>query len=76
MTTLIQTGGAIGERRCDAKCYEAECVECDCICGGVNHGKGLEKALKSSVQFFNEIVDRGGVLPDWLLIDTVQDRLF
>lgn len=26
--------------RCDARCYNAKHPECDCICGGANHGKG------------------------------------
>lgn len=46
MVTLISwqsSGGDAG--RCDAKCYGAELPVCDCICGGRNHGAGLEKAL-------------------------------
>lgn len=35
-------GNCIG--RCDASCYEAREPQCDCICGGVNHGKGLTAA--------------------------------
>lgn len=76
MATLISTGGALGERRCDAKCYDAKCLDCDCICGGKNHGCGLEKALKNSVDFFDEIAKQGGVLPEWLDIDRVQSRMF
>lgn len=30
--------------RCDARCYEATSPDCDCICGGSNHGAGLQKA--------------------------------
>jgi hypothetical protein len=45
VTTLISvhnSEGCVG--RCDAKCYEAQSAECDCICGGKNHGAGLEQA--------------------------------
>jgi hypothetical protein len=30
--------------RCDAKCYDAKEPDCDCICGGKNHGAGLHQA--------------------------------
>lgn len=46
MTTLIavyNSDGCVG--RCDARCYEAAEEECDCICGGRNHGAGQERAL-------------------------------
>lgn len=45
MTTLIEfrnSQGVIG--RCDAKCYQAEQPHCECICGGRNHGAGLDQA--------------------------------
>jgi hypothetical protein len=45
MTTLIavyNSEGCVG--RCDAKCYDAEWDDCDCTCGGRNHGAGLEQA--------------------------------
>jgi len=32
-------------RRCDARCFAAIHGKCNCICGGRNHGVGLEKAL-------------------------------
>ena len=46
MTTLIKrkkfSGPTTG--RCDAKCYNAKSKKCKCVCLGLNHGKGLEKA--------------------------------
>lgn len=54
MTTLIavyKSGGESGSvcvGRCDAKCYEATCPDCDCICGGMNHGKGLDRATDNT----------------------------
>ena len=35
--------GLVG--RCDARCYEAKHEGCTCICGGKNHGAGLDKAI-------------------------------
>ena len=45
MTVLIEVrtnGTVIG--RCDAKCYQAQHTQCECICGGHNHGAGLQQA--------------------------------
>lgn len=49
MTTLIAvytSDGCVG--RCDARCYNASGGDCDCICGGVNHGAGFDKALENT----------------------------
>ena len=49
MTTLIAistSSGLVG--RCDAKCYEATCPVCECICGGRNHGVGREQAAENT----------------------------
>ena len=35
---------AIAGKACDASCYNAKYDKCDCICLGVNHGKGLASA--------------------------------
>jgi predicted RNase H-like HicB family nuclease len=51
MTTLLAvytSDGLVG--RCDAKCYEAVQPDCDCICGGYNHGKGRETAIENTRQ--------------------------
>lgn len=51
MVTLISwstSGGSKG--RCDAKCYEAREPACDCICGGRNHGAGLQRAIENTTQ--------------------------
>ena len=64
MTTLIVVGnseGVIG--RCDAKCYEAHELKCTCICGGRNHGVGLQKALENTA----ELVDPTGELRERML---------
>ncbi len=49
MTTLIavyNSEGCVG--RCDARCYEASEPDCNCICGGRNHGAGLEQAVDNT----------------------------
>ena len=49
MTTLIavyNSEGCVG--RCDARCYEAAEPDCDCICGGRNHGAGKEQAIDNT----------------------------
>ena len=49
MTTLIavyNSAGCVG--RCDARCYEAAEPDCDCICGGKNHGAGKQQALDNT----------------------------
>ena len=75
MTTLIHAHGA-GAGRCDAKCYDAQGADCDCVCGGMNHGAGIEGATESTQELagdmLREIEKRGGVIPDELR----QQRLF
>lgn len=80
MTTLIavyNSEGLVG--RCDAKCYEAEHPDCDCICGGMNHGAGKGQAVENTrerAQQWIENVRR--VQPDaegMLSLDVVQREL-
>ena len=40
--------------RCDAKCYNATGEKCECICGGLNHGAGINKAVENT----NELAER------------------
>lgn len=45
MTTLISvynSEGCVG--RCDAKCHKASEPDCNCVCGGMNHGAGSKQA--------------------------------
>lgn len=49
MTTLIavfNSDGCVG--RCDAKCYNATSPECECVCGGMNHGRGIKMATDNT----------------------------
>lgn len=51
MTTVIAVYSSDGcEGRCDARCHNATNPECDCICGGRNHGKGLKQAIENNRQ--------------------------
>lgn len=58
MTTLIaayNSEGCIG--RCDAKCYNATHPECDCICGGRNHGAGVQKATENTKELAEDWIE-------------------
>ncbi len=49
--TIIEVRGGDGRvrGRCDARCYGAKSLApCHCICGGKNHGRGLDKAVEQS----------------------------
>ena len=49
MATLIASYNSDGcTGRCDAKCYNATHPKCDCICGGMNHGKGEQTAIDNT----------------------------
>jgi len=72
MTTLIHvrnSEGTVG--RCDAKCYEAKGPVCDCICHGMNHGAGLERAIERTSNLTAEMIKgieaRGGYVAPELL---------
>ena len=47
-------------RNCSAKCHEATRPRCRCICGGVNHGVGIDQARANT----NEITDEQLVKTD------------
>jgi len=51
MATMIaayDSNGCVG--RCDAKCYNATCENCTCVCGGMNHGAGLQRAVQNTTE--------------------------
>jgi hypothetical protein len=57
MTTLIaiyDSDGCVG--RCDAKCYNATGPECDCICGGKNHGAGRQQASQNTQSMAQKMI--------------------
>jgi hypothetical protein len=61
MVTLIAVYGIRDFRgrarligRCDAKCYKSKHGNCDCICGGKNHQKGLDEAIENTRESADE----------------------
>lgn len=55
MVTLLavyDSDGCVG--RCDARCYDATSPECECICGGANHGAGLNQAAENTREMVEE----------------------
>lgn len=58
MATLIEirtAAGVIG--RCDAKCYDGAHDKCDCICGGANHGVGVNRAIQQTAAHAKQWVE-------------------
>ena len=67
-----------GKRKiCDHKCYRSSGYKCKCICGGLNHGRGLQAAIESTTlhrKYFKSV----GVIvkvEDRLLFDTDPKRM-
>ena len=59
MTTLIAvhtSEGCVG--RCDARCYDAAELECDCICEGRNHGAGKQQAIDNTRELAGSWLER------------------
>jgi len=55
---LIQQTSSSGQkRRCDARCYNGKHARCRCICGGRNHGVGLEKALRNTCEMAQRMIE-------------------
>lgn len=53
MTVLMSVHSSEGcEGQCDGKCYNAKGGKCTCICGGKNHGVGLEQAIDNTREQF------------------------
>lgn len=62
MTVLIQQQTSSGKRRrCDARCYNGKNPRCRCICGGHNHGKGLERAVEETRKRFDVFAEGNGI---------------
>ena len=75
--TLIHvgnSGGTVG--RCDAKCYDAKGPDCDCVCGGRNHGQGLARSIDNAREQFADILAEHPEAKPWLDSDIFQQSLF
>lgn len=57
MATLMTFGNSEGERRCDERCYDAKHEKCDCICRGMNHGKGLAQAMVNTCEYGKTLLE-------------------
>jgi len=44
--------------KCDANCYNATGPKCDCICGGKNHGVGIDQATENTRLYAEEMIDQ------------------
>lgn len=51
---IVQTNSDGSQRRCDAHCYDATGFKCVCICGGANHGVGLQQACDNVEAYIKE----------------------
>jgi hypothetical protein len=59
MTTLISYQSSGGDQgRCDAKCYDAQEPDCDCICSGRNHGAGKQQAIENTRELAQSWIDQ------------------
>jgi len=59
MATLISLRTSDGRRRhCTAKCYCAKGPQCDCICGGMNHGAGPQRAAQNTATLSEEGISK------------------
>lgn len=56
MILMTQKIGQGPTQRCDARCYNAKGGNCECICGGRNHGAGEKKALDNVRTMFAPVV--------------------
>ena len=82
MTTLIavyNSEGCVG--RCDARCYEAREPDCDCICGGRNHGAGLAQAVDNTRELAESWLEQArangqDITRSELAIDAMHEPLF
>ena len=69
MIGVYNSDGCVG--RCDAKCYDAAHEDCTCICGGMNHGAGIEQAQDNTRELARDQIEsiqqRGGYVAPELL---------
>jgi hypothetical protein len=78
VSLVVWCRGGIIVGRCDAKCYNARHPTCNCVCGGANHGAGLETSTEQTRQHAHEWIARarrrGWQIDDYHLDPTVQQE--
>ncbi|MEV0996883.1 hypothetical protein [Nonomuraea sp. NPDC050202] len=68
LLAVIRPGGRT--QRCDARCYDAHEAECQCVCGGLNHGAGFHTALENTRRLHQEWIEAAHTAdPDILNIE-------
>lgn len=74
LISVHNSSGCVG--RCDARCYGAKHTDCDCVCGGSNHGKGEAQAVQNTAahaaQWVEAIEQRTGAKARFELGDAEQ----
>lgn len=55
LLSAYNSRGCVG--RCDARCYNANCKDCTCICGGINHGVGRTKAMDNTRRLSDAMIE-------------------
>lgn len=60
MVLMTEKIGQGPTRRCDARCYNGKHAVCSCICGGKNHGAGLQQAMDNVREIFLPIIESVG----------------
>ena len=66
MATVLavhNSDGCVG--RCDAKCYNAKGSICKCVCGGANHGAGLNQAVANVAETVEGRMEHLGSAEKW-----------
>ena len=82
VTTLISYQSSGGDQgRCDAKCYDAHEPDCDCICGGRNHGAGKQQAIENTRELAEGWIEQArangqDVALAQLAVDAMHEPLF
>ena len=79
MTTMITVCSSDGcEGLCDTRCHDAVTPECDCVCGGLNHGVVFEQAVEKKRALFEQMAqsfaDRKG--PGSYITHVNEDAVF
>lgn len=67
--------------RCDVNCWGGDDARCECLCGGMNHGVGLDAAIEQTRRMVDEWIEEHrarGIIFDGVVlgIPVLHDALF